>query len=409
MMFRGNPEHMGDFTSAAGGPMDNFLIKWRNPDPISLFGTSTPAVVDDVVYVGSGTSYPPEGYVYAIDAVEGRLLKTFETRNLVVSSPAVLDAGTQKIVYVGDGDGWVYAFNADTGAKIWEKQKGAAIQSSPVVTVDQGTESEYTVYIGCNDNFVYALDAMTGEERWKFPTRGQIWSSPAVARVGTDTLVFVGSNDNFVYAINDKDGTEAWSFPTGGQVWSSPAVTQIGQDTVVFVGSNDNKVYAIDARTGGNFWNPPFDTGNLVSTSPAIAQVGQDTIVFVGSGSKLYAINAITGIEKWVVTMWTAAGTPSVADGIVYVGGYYYLYGYDAATKSEKVREYTSNWFPRSSSTLVVVDGTIYFGGPDGGLWVRGVHKPLADFTADKTEETTDQYLSVTFTDQSLYNPKSFK
>jgi outer membrane protein assembly factor BamB len=58
-------------------------------------------------------------------------------------------------------------------------------------------------------------------------------------------------------------------------------------DGIVYVGSNDKNLYAIDAVTGKEKWH--FATGDWVDSSPAVA----DGIVYVGSNDKnLYAIGA---------------------------------------------------------------------------------------------------------------------
>jgi outer membrane protein assembly factor BamB/PKD repeat protein len=413
-MFRGNPEHTGDYSSVSGGPVlpgpSGFIErKWYST--VSLYGASTPAVVDDVIYVGSGTSVPPKGYVYAIDAVTGEVIPPwpFLTENLVVSSPAVLDTGSEKILYVGDYDGWVYAINADTGAKIWEYQTGATIESSPVVALDLNTESEYTVYIGSDDDFVYALDYKTGAKKWEFQTRGDVVSSPAVAQVGPDTFVFVGSNDNNIYALNAKTGAKKWAFPTRGGVMSSPAVAQVGQDTYVFFGSNDGFVYALDADTRNTMWPQPFDTGSSVSASPAVAQVGSDTLVFIGSGGNLYAIYANTGIKKWSASTGYTAGTPSVADDVVWAGGCPYLYGFDAATGIQKELLSTTSCWGGSISSKLVVDGTVYQAGPEYTLFAFGTHKPVVDdIICDPPEGTANPFLSVDLTAVSSYHPDMY-
>ena len=45
------------------------------------------------------------------------------------STPAVANG----VVYVGSGDGSVYALNADTGAFVWKYATGGSVESSPVV------------------------------------------------------------------------------------------------------------------------------------------------------------------------------------------------------------------------------------------------------------------------------------
>ena len=79
---------------------------------------SSPAVVNGVVYVGSG-----DGNVYALNAASGVQLWNYTTGGEVDSSPAVVNG----VVYVGSGDGNVYALNATNGAKLWNYTTGSYV------------------------------------------------------------------------------------------------------------------------------------------------------------------------------------------------------------------------------------------------------------------------------------------
>lgn len=81
-------------------------LKWQRA---TGGGFSAPAVVNGVVYVGSGTPN-----VYALNASSGAKLWSYKTGEFVASSPAVANG----VVYVGSEDFSVYALDARTGAKI---------------------------------------------------------------------------------------------------------------------------------------------------------------------------------------------------------------------------------------------------------------------------------------------------
>jgi outer membrane protein assembly factor BamB len=98
---------------------------------------------------------------------------------------------TNGIVYVGSGDGWVYALNATTGLIEWKFLTGGAVSSSPNV-------ANGVVYVGSGDGYLYALDATSGVLLLKTLTGGAIESSPDVA----NGIVYVGSDDRFVYALD---------------------------------------------------------------------------------------------------------------------------------------------------------------------------------------------------------------
>ena len=213
--------------------------------------TSSPAVANGVVYVGSF-----DGNVYALNASTGALLWSYATGNAVDSSPAVANG----VVYIGSSDNNVYALNASTGVLLWSHTTGGAVESSPAV-------ANGVVYVGSYDGNVYALNASTGAKLWSYTTGGSVFSSPAVA----NGVVYVGSDDGTVYALNAFTGAPLWGYHTGNGVYSSPAVA----NGVVYI--SDNNVYALNASTGALLWS--YTAGFFVDSSPAVA----NGVVYVGS------------------------------------------------------------------------------------------------------------------------------
>jgi outer membrane protein assembly factor BamB len=108
---------------------------------------------------------------------------------VVYSSPAVVGG----VVYVGSGDGKVYALKASSGAKLWSYTTGTSgggVRSSPAVVGG-------VVYVGSGDGKVYALKASSGAKLWSYTTSNWVYSSPAVV----NGVVYVGSQDGNVYAL----------------------------------------------------------------------------------------------------------------------------------------------------------------------------------------------------------------
>ena len=102
--------------------------------------------------------------VYALDASTGAMLWSYQTGNFwVYSSPAVAD----DVVYVGSNDhlassgGNLFALNASTGKMLWSYLTGGEVYSSPAV-------ANGVVYIGGGDKNIYALNACSGEMLWSY-------------------------------------------------------------------------------------------------------------------------------------------------------------------------------------------------------------------------------------------------
>ncbi|HWE56652.1 MAG TPA: PQQ-binding-like beta-propeller repeat protein [Acidimicrobiales bacterium] len=168
----------------------------------------------------------------------------------VLSTPAVYNG----VVYVGGSSGNFYALNEATGATIWSDTIGTVkgttcggrgFASSATVAPAPGTGA-ITVYVASPTGYMYAFDAATGAVDWQtvidIPSTTQNdyfdWSSPAVANgkvyVGVSSqcdqpLVRAGAM-SFDQATGKHLATY-FSVPAGsvgGSVWSSPAVDAAG-------------------------------------------------------------------------------------------------------------------------------------------------------------------------------------
>lgn len=93
------------------------------------------------------------------------------------------------------------------------------------------------------------------------------------------------------------------------------------------MGSSDAlRLYAIDSETGQEIWN--FRTGGYAWSSPTVA----DGVAYIGSMSQyyLYAVDVHTGEAKWHLKVEDASSSdpyivgvvssPVVADGVTYYG-----------------------------------------------------------------------------------------
>ena len=96
----------------------------------------------------------------------------YATAGLVTSSPAVVNG----VVYVGSTDSQVHAIDAATGRLDWVFATGGTVQSSPAV-------ANGVVYVGSDDDNVYALNATTecstGRSRRAGPSIRHRWSRTA--------------------------------------------------------------------------------------------------------------------------------------------------------------------------------------------------------------------------------------
>src|SRR6185503_11726471 len=95
------------------------------------------------------------------------LLWSFKTGGPVKSSAAIVGGR----VFIGSGDGHVYALEFATGKKAWAAKTGGPVESSPLVL-------DGKVFFGSTDAFLYAVDAATGKQLWKYETGDKILGAP---------------------------------------------------------------------------------------------------------------------------------------------------------------------------------------------------------------------------------------
>jgi len=313
-----------------------------------------PAVAYNRLYVASN-----EGIVFAIDAKSGKGAWHYSSRRCVAASPAVwehlvfetflnappcntkrtnvdglvvaLDAKTGKIrwrrtigpsessplvanglVYVGDWRGFLYAFAARTGKRLWSYRTGAQVKGAVAV-------SGRRLYVGSYDGHVYALYARTGRLIWRASGQprlgghGEFYSTPAAAY----GRVYIGSTDGKVYSFGAASGKLRWSQSTGGYVYASPAVWR----QQILIGSYSGTFFSLDAATGDVRWR--FRANGPISGS---ATVLHGVVYFATLKGRTYALNAATGHVLW--SYRDGKYSPVVADAErLYLVGYTRLYG----------------------------------------------------------------------------------
>jgi outer membrane protein assembly factor BamB len=271
-------------------------------DPWDFF-QSSPAIVDGVIYFGTG-----EGVLYALDAETGTARWTFETADTIHSSPAVAD-GT---VYFGNMESRLYAVDADTGEPRWHYQAGTdsnsfnqhGLQSSPAVANGR-------VYIGGRDGGVHVVDAQTGEAVWKFDTSmSWVLGSPAVAG---NSIYFGTSDTSKLYAVDATTGEPLFSTSSETCIFSSPAI--VGE--TVYVGTCGGVLFAIDAVSGETRWS--FRTEAHELDRPGVLNpdgTWDPAKVFAGE----YTFENATAAVERILDLGAFLSSPVLHDGVLYVG-----------------------------------------------------------------------------------------
>ncbi len=334
--FAGNLENQRVATGQSG-PSDLSYPKWSFKTGGEV--TSSPAVVDGRVYVGSH-----DQNWYCLDAYTGEEIWSFPVDFRVMSSAAVVDGR----VYTGADDGYVYCLDAASGTKIWEHYAGGLIEnvifpvewqprSSPIIVGDK-------LYVGALDGKVYCLNIDDGSEAWTYTTSGPIGGSPAYS----NGVIYITSTDSYLYALNANNGQLVWKsfplnpgvgIPTYCDMWC--AGTPNIADGKVFVGGGS--IYGI-AVSG-------YDYTGKDQTRPNGA---------MGGGILMFAFNAATGASIWNQSLTgnsQAFFIPTYHDGTLYISEFMHVTAMNATS-------------PRSGSVSIVG-----FGGdqPGNRTWTQWI------------------------------------
>jgi outer membrane protein assembly factor BamB len=197
-----------------------------------------------------------------------------------------------------------------------------------------------------------------------------------------------GSSDTYTYAGLEQSawpkfrgdirntgqgkGSGAWNYlrwvTAAGITDRVEASPVIGSDGTIYIGADDGKVYAIDGVTGVIRWAVTLQSQGVDSS----AAIGVDGTVYVGAGESVVALDPVAGAEKWrFATAGYVESSPTIGpDGTLYVGAD------DAKVYALDSRTGELKWFftfpddsVTDSSPAVGADGTVYIGSDKGTLY----------------------------------------
>jgi outer membrane protein assembly factor BamB len=280
----------------------------------AIGGDSAPAVTADAVWLSAGL------FLTGVRRSTGQRFACLKvgTGSLFSNASPTVAGG---VVYANSTRA-VLAFNASTGARLWQGKLPSGWQTGDAPVVDGGR-----VFVpagngsGLTSGGIFALSAGDGSVQWLVHTR----TFPS-GLAATGGRVYAGGSPG---AWNEQTGAEIWSRPgydlDAGVSVSGGRVFLFGGEADVSPGGGtpDGDVIALDADTGQKLWET------------AIADEGQG-VVTVGNGvvyatdaidlGVVYLINAATGAVIRQLGHPAAGGfyvhQPVVVDGKVYLGGY---------------------------------------------------------------------------------------
>ncbi|UCG43821.1 MAG: PQQ-binding-like beta-propeller repeat protein [candidate division WOR-3 bacterium] len=224
------------------------------------------------------------------------------------SSPA---ASTDGWVYIGNSNGYVYAFD-DTGTVKWSwtdpNYPLAEFDASPIL------DGEF-IYAAGSAGKLYKLtyDGTEADTVWGYAAEDEIQSSPALGPNGNIVLC---DDSGYVHSV-DADGARNWTpYNVGENITCSPAV---GADGTVYFGTEQGKMYAVNS-SGALAWQYEIMEANVgVMASPVIDADGN--VYFAADNGTVYKFSANgDSLKATAITRSSITATPALsATGILYV------------------------------------------------------------------------------------------
>lgn len=280
---------------------------------------------DNVMYATIDDNSGLKCGITAVNQKTGKLAWVFKSHNSIKNT-FVTDG---KYVFASDVEGYLYKVDAETGKLLGEMklQKGVMAPNNLGIAIENGV-----VYSGFGDGFS-AVDVETFEKKWTTDkNRGGEGTNVTITVEGDN--VYTASFWNGRYATDIKTGKTLWSYPDRGAVSSMTSY----KGKLYF--TSNQSVYELDPKSGEEV--RVVDVGFKFST--ASKPIVTDKLIIVGTANEgVVALNRET-----LQFVWNFKTKPALV--------------YSAA--------YTQNQEKTIESTLLLKDGSLYFGASDGYLYV---------------------------------------
>jgi outer membrane protein assembly factor BamB len=224
-------------------------------------------------------------------------------------------------VYTIDTTATVRAFDAQTGATVWQTQFGTERGSNSSLFGGGVSYSGGRVYATNGLGFVVALDITNGGIVWQKRPAGPLRGAPTIAG---DTI-YVMTQDNQIYSLRAADGVTNWSKAAALEIagvfgTGSPA---FAQGTVV-AGFSSGELNAYRYENGQLVWQDALQRTSIRTSVSSLSDIDADPVIdsgqvfALGQGGRMVALELVSGQRLWELNI-AGISTPWVAGDWVFV------------------------------------------------------------------------------------------
>jgi len=270
---------------ADGSPRWHFALEGAFPSGVTSAGNRA------LLAASSTDSCGTQGALVALDHA-GQVRWRWEPGLRQVSAAAVLGQRVYVTALGNDASMFASLALADGREQHRSALPHAPSRNAPTVAGD-------LVLIPCVGPQLQAFE-LAGDLRWQIELPGEAWldQSPCVAG---ETVITVSST-GVVLALRLTDGARLWQREVGppGKPLSAPAT----DGERVYVDARDG-LHALRLRDGDLAWH--FATERRIEAAPVLAGA---TLYVAGLDHHLYALDAVTGEERWRTAVKHRIATP---------------------------------------------------------------------------------------------------
>ncbi|HWL47395.1 MAG TPA: PQQ-binding-like beta-propeller repeat protein [Sphingomonadaceae bacterium] len=235
----------------------------------------------------------------------------------LAASPVVADGK----LFAIDTNATIHAFNAKTGASLWETRLSGADKDRKALFGGGVSYDNGRLYATNGLGDAAALDATTGAVIWKTRPGGPLRGAPTIAY----DQVYVVAEDNQIFALKVESGEVVWN--EAGTLETSGvfgvAAPAVGQGTVI-AGFSSGELNAYRYENGRLVWGDALSPTSISTSVSSLSDIDADPVVdqgqvyAIGQGGRMVALELVTGQRLWELNI-AGIKTPWVAGDWVFV------------------------------------------------------------------------------------------